>query len=254
MGNERELSHLTACVQAKPGRLLRLPESCASTNEQAKALAAAGKLSVVLARRQTAGRGRLGRSFESGEGGLYMSMSWQPELPAEQCLPCTALAALAAAEAIEKLTGAKPEIKWPNDLLLKGKKICGILTEGLTGIGGFVMVFGIGVNLRNRLSPELTQAAGLEQLLGSAPAPEMLAAEIVSALDRILAAFESGQGQTLMERYGQCCMTVGREVTVLVGGQQVEGLAVAVDRDGALLVQQGTVIHRVFSGEATLKK
>ena len=102
-----------------------------STNTRLKALAREGAApgTVLLAREQSGGRGRLGRSFASPPGGLYLSMLLRPACPPERCLSLTPLAAVAARRAVLDCTGLSPEIKWPNDLLLGGKKLCGILTE-----------------------------------------------------------------------------------------------------------------------------
>ena len=125
-----------------------------STNTVCKSLAAQGAPSgtAVIARRQTAGRGRMGRSFESPEGlGLYLSVLWRPEGTPEDLLPLTPMAAVSAAGAIHRVTGAPVRIKWPNDLVLEGRKLAGILTEAsLSGRGVDHVVIGIGVNLRQR--------------------------------------------------------------------------------------------------------
>ena len=102
-----------------------------STNTVCKSLAAQGAPSgtAVIARLQTAGRGRMGRSFESPEGlGLYLSVLWRPEGTPEDLLPLTPMAAVSAAGAIHRVTGAPVRIKWPNDLVLEGRKLAGILT------------------------------------------------------------------------------------------------------------------------------
>ena len=137
-----------------------------STNTVCKSLAAQGAPSgtAVIARRQTAGRGRMGRSFESPEGlGLYLSVLWRPEGTPEDLLPLTPMAAVSAAMAIRRVTGAPVRIKWPNDLVLEGRKLAGILTEAsLSGRGVDHVVIGIGVNLRQRpddFSPEVAQIA-----------------------------------------------------------------------------------------------
>ena len=137
-----------------------------STNTVCKNLAAQGAPSgtAVIARRQTAGRGRMGRSFESPEGlGLYLSVLWRPEGTPEDLLPLTPMAAVSAAMAIRRVTGAPVRIKWPNDLVLGGRKLCGILTELESGGEGLALVIGIGLNVSQRredFPPELRETAG----------------------------------------------------------------------------------------------
>ena len=132
-----------------------------STNTVCKTLAQEGAPdgTAIIAARQTAGRGRMGRGFESPEGlGLYLSMLWRPVASPEGLLPLTAMASASAALAIRRITGADVRIKWPNDLALHGKKLAGILTEvTLSGSGVDHVVIGLGVNLRQRpedFSPE----------------------------------------------------------------------------------------------------
>ncbi|MBR5437631.1 MAG: biotin--[Clostridia bacterium] len=123
----------------------------ASTNDEAKKIALSGKKKTVLitADRQTAGRGRKGRSFFSPENtGIYMSLLFYPELSPELCTLITPLCAVALCEAIEKVTGIKSDIKWVNDIYLGGRKIAGILTEGsFSHKGADYVILGIGINL-----------------------------------------------------------------------------------------------------------
>ena len=110
-------------------------------------------------------------------------MSWRPNAADVEKTPeLTAVAGRAVRDAVEALTGVRPDIKPPNDLLIRGRKICGILTEARAG-AEFVMVFGIGVNISNRFPPELQGIAGsLLELTGTAPEPEALAEEIITRL------------------------------------------------------------------------
>jgi BirA family biotin operon repressor/biotin-[acetyl-CoA-carboxylase] ligase len=159
-----------------------LPETGSTLDEALQRALAGGDDWIVVAGRQTAGRGQRGRAFSSEPGGLYMSMTWRPAADIEKTPELTAVAGLAVRDAIAELCGVTPEIKPPNDLLIKGKKVCGILTEAVDG-NAFVMVFGIGVNLTNPMPPELSDIAGnLRDLTGCAPAPEALAERIAERL------------------------------------------------------------------------
>ncbi len=161
---------------------VHLPET-GSTIDEAMERALSGGDWVVIADRQTAGRGQYGRAFSSEPGGLYLGMSWRPNAADVEKTPeLTAVAGRAVRDAVEALTGVRPDIKPPNDLLIRGRKICGILTEARAG-AEFVMVFGIGVNISNRFPPELQGIAGsLLELTGTAPEPEALAEEIITRL------------------------------------------------------------------------
>lgn len=121
-----------------------------STNTYAKGiLADSAEGDCIFALSQTGGRGRLGRSFFSYDGGIYMSLILKPNLTAESSLFITTAAAVAVSCAIEKLFGKKTQIKWVNDIYINGKKVCGILTEGVIGEGGKLSgaVLGVGINL-----------------------------------------------------------------------------------------------------------
>ena len=156
-----------------------------STNNVCKALAAQGLDSTaVIARAQTAGKGRLGRSFQSPEGGLYLSVLWRNCL-AEQLLTVTPLAAVAVCRAVESLCGTDCGIKWCNDVVLHGKKLCGILTESsLLPDGSAVwLVVGIGVNVgQASFPPDIADMATSLALQELDVSPDALADAILAQL------------------------------------------------------------------------
>ena len=150
---------------------IELRKSVTSTNTLLKELAdvaeAAAPWKVMIAEEQTAGRGRMGRSFESPEGtGIYLSILMKPHIPAEKAVRITTAAAVAACRAIEECTAETPSIKWVNDVYVRGKKVCGILTEGsadpATGLLNWA-VMGIGFNVykpQNGFSDAIKDVAG----------------------------------------------------------------------------------------------
>lgn len=224
-------------------------ESLTSTIDTAKELALAHPLPLaVIARRQTAGRGRLGRPFSSEAGGLYFSYAFRPTCSLGQVPSLSLLGALALADALESLGCPRPDIKWPNDLLFRGKKICGILTEAADADGLF-LVMGIGVNLTNPIPAELPQAGNLQDLLGSAPSPETLAEALEQALaDTLRQPFEAA-----LARYRSQCITLGRAVTVTTHDGILRGTAVDIGPTGALMVKTASgQTTAVQSGDATL--
>ena len=166
-----------------------------STNTLCKRLAADGAAdgTVVIADTQTAGKGRRGRSFLSPPGvGLYQSILWRPGCTPEQLLPLTALSAVAVCRAVERLSGVSPAIKWPNDLVMGERKICGILTElSLEGESGHVeyAIVGIGINCRQKpenFPPELREIAGsLDMVLPVQVKRAALAAALMEELDTL---------------------------------------------------------------------
>ena len=199
---------------------------------------------AVLAQEQTGGRGRLGRSFVSPAGkGLYLSVLLRPQCVLADAGMLTAWTAVAVCRALERCCGVRAGIKWPNDIVLEGRKLCGILTEleleAETAALRHVIV-GVGINVSQDAAdfgPEVAPVAiSLAQALGQAPRRSQLAAEVLSALDDLYRAFPA-QKADYLARYHALCVTAGRAVRVLRPGQVRTGTAEAVNEDFALLVR-----------------
>lgn len=188
----------------------------------------------VAARQQTAGRGRLGREFISPAGGLYFSVI----LPVQRAY--VDLVTVAAALAV-CLCVPGSGIKWPNDILLDNKKLCGILCEGLDD--GRVII-GIGINIGK--AP--IDTAGCIQV-----GREQLLLQLLKSLEQVFTALENGAHQDLLRQYDGLLLTRGQAVRVMNKGVLVTGTALGIDDRGALLVQ-GDRIFRINSGEATILK
>lgn len=219
--------------------VLSAPETD-STNLELRRLAAHGAAdgTVFWSMRQSAGRGRLGRRFESPEGGLYYSMLlFASEDPAADLL-LTPAAGLAVCRAVERVCGVRCGIKWPNDLLLDDRKICGILAEGFAAGGRRFLALGIGVNVNTEsFPPELAEiAASLWQLTGRKTPVASLAGALTEELDRAFPAARA-QDAALLEEYRVRCLTVGRRVRVLRGGESREAQALGVNDDYSLAVR-----------------
>ena len=197
--------------------------------------------SVAIADHQTAGRGRLGRSFQSEAGlGLYLSILWRPDLSPRQLLPLPALGAVAAARAVESVCGVRPQIKWPNDLVLEGRKIAGILTESVLLGSDAAVVLGIGINVSHRAEDFAGEvrdiAASLEMVTGKTVSRGALAAALMEELDA-LRQEALAHPAAWLAMYRSCCLTVGREVQVITGTERYRALALGVDEDYGLRVR-----------------
>lgn len=261
-GDRLDRLSVESCLSA-PRDHWQVLEEVDSTNTACKRLAAEGAAdgTVVMADMQTAGKGRRGRRFVSPRGkGLYLSVLWRPERPAEALLPLTALAAVAACRAMERVCSAAPEIKWPNDLVLQGKKLCGILTEmSLEGESGHVeyVVVGIGINCRQRpedFGPELADmAVSLDMVLPGAVRRAALAAALMEELD-LLRREILPRPELWLEEYRRRCLTVGRRVKILRGQQSSEAEAVAVDESFGLTVRcDNGAVETLHSGEVSVR-
>ncbi len=228
-----------------------------STNLALRRLAAEGVPdgTVFWSARQSAGRGRLGRSFASPEGGLYYSMLLEASDEPERDLLLTPAAGLAASRAIERVCAVRCGVKWPNDLLLEGKKVCGILVEGFAAGRRRCLAVGIGINVNTAaFPPELREsAASLRQLTGRETALDTLAAALTGALDAAIPAARWGGG-ALLDDYRARCVTVGRRVLLLRDGVSREAVALGVDEDYALRVRfDDGKEAAVRSGEVSLR-
>ena len=214
-----------------------------STNTKAKELAKSGAPhgTVIIAGRQTGGRGRMGRTFSSPGGmGVYLSVILRPDCPADQLMHLTCAAGVAAMEAVESVSGIRPGIKWANDLILDGKKLGGILTElGFIGSTLDYAIVGIGINCRQSQTDfpvEIQDIATSLLQSGQDTAPEKLAAALTESLywmDQIL----TSKKDHLMEIYRANCITLGREIWVLQGDEKLSATALDLDEDGGLLVR-----------------
>lgn len=219
-------------------------ETVDSTNLQAKALAAAGAPhgTVLLADSQTAGRGRLGRSFSSpAQSGIYLSVILRPGCPPAELMHLTCAAAVAMCDAVENALGFRPGIKWINDLVWDRKKLGGILTELSIDIKtGLVdhAVIGIGINCNQcpeDFPPELQSIACSAAMAAGCPIDRsQLAAAMIFELERMDRTLP--QREFIMNRYRQDCITVGQEVVVIRGDQNQQGRAMWVNSDGSLQV------------------
>ena len=247
------------------GRELRCFDTLDSTNIRAKQLAQEGAPdgTVVTADLQTAGRGRMDRSFQSPKGqGIYLSVLLRPFLTPDRLPPVTALAGVAVCDAVEELCGVRPGLKWPNDPVLGGKKLCGILTElSLEGETGRVqhLVLGIGVNVGQRaedFSPEVAEmATSLSMALGRSVSRPALAAAEIRALDRLYARLLAGDLTADLEAYRRSCVNLGKTVQLISpDGTRETAQALDIDRDFSLVVRTGTgETKTVRSGEVSVR-
>lgn len=230
--------------------------SLTSTMDAAKkeALWGAEAGTVVLAGEQTAGRGRLQRSWLSPVGGLAFSVILRPNL---SYLPyLVMLASLAVTYGIRSLTGLKPQIKWPNDVLIGEKKICGILIENdirKNILKHMVIGIGINVNLQVDQHPEIASiATSLSDQLGrQVPRDEVFRAVLVE-MDRLYA--DLPNGERLLNQWKNNLVTIGLQVQVNMGNQIYTGLAESVTDNGSLMIREkdGHLV-KIIAGDVMLR-
>ena len=245
------------------GQNLIFFESIDSTNTAARELAKQGAPSgtVLIADRQTGGRGRMGRSFHSPGGlGLYFSLILRPECRAAELMHLTCAVAVAACDAVEKAVGLHPGIKWTNDLVHGRQKLGGILTElGLKADGTVdYAIIGIGINCCHRPEdfPEEIRpiAASLSMVTGKPADRSRLAAALMEILWDMDQHLLSGQ-ESMLKRYRADCITLGQEVSLVQAAGDVRyATALDIDNEGGLIVRfSDGHVETVTSGEVSIR-
>jgi len=241
------------------GREMEIYAEIDSTNTRAVALAQRGAPEgiLVLADHQTQGRGRLGRQWFAPPGSsLLFSLLFRPPLMVSQAQRVAMVCAVAAVEAIAEVTGLTAQIKWPNDILLEGGKLGGMLTE-LGGHGAALdyAVVGMGLNVNLDLAslpPVMTPPASLSAALGRKVPRAVLLATFLRRAEALYEALKGGWSPH--EAWREHLATLGQRVAVGTPEEVIEGLAEDVDADGALLVRtdEGS-LRRILAGDVTLR-
>lgn len=245
------------------GRDIRVFSETTSTNDIVDKLARDGVKEgvVVFAESQTKGRGRLGRKWISpSKKGLWFSILLRPELRPPEMTRLTISSATALRRAIQSQTGLRAEIKWPNDILIRGKKVAGILTElsaELDRVKYVILGIGVDVNLSHSEFPaELRKlATSLKAELGKPVSRAGLAIAILKELDRDYSAVMNGGFQALADEWEEHCGTIGHRVKIRIGQRQVSGRAESLGEDGALQVRTDHGhLERIVGGDVVLEK
>jgi BirA family biotin operon repressor/biotin-[acetyl-CoA-carboxylase] ligase len=227
-----------------------------STNRKAGELAVKGapEGTLVVAEKQTGGRGRMGRSwFSPSREGIYASLILRPRLPPHEAPRITLLTGVAVADALLAATPLKPAIKWPNDILVNGRKICGILTESSMEMDVVhYVVVGVGINVNTRVFPD-----ELKEIATSVYLETGRVFDRVLLLRAFLKRFETyyddflGSGFGSVEkRWRELGVVLGKEVTVHMIDTTWSGRAMELDRDGALIIEEDNgARRRIYSGD-----
>jgi len=239
---------------------LEVHNKVTSTNTIAKELAGKGAKegTVIVAHEQTAGRGRMGRSFYSPTStGVYFSIILRPTLNLESSLLITTSIAVAVAKAIESLADVKAEIKWVNDIFVNGKKVCGILTEASLNCenGGLeYAVVGIGINISTNSFPEDIQSVAgsiYTDKPNHTPITSRLVAEVLNNIATCLGSLTSKE---YLEEYRKRSFLIGQEILIIRGNTTIPAVAIEIDDKAQLIVEYSNKERAVLSsGEVSVR-
>lgn len=240
--------------------LIHCYDAIDSTNTLAKRMIAQGAPhgTVIIADRQTQGRGRMGRSFQSPAGfGVYLSVILRYSCRPEELMHLTCAAAVAMCDAVEQATSLRPGIKWTNDLVHNGRKLGGILTELVISETETAAIVGIGINCNQAsadFSPEIRDFAGsLSMVTGEKISrPRLIASMLRSLYDMDCHLFSCKD--ILLECYREDCITLGQDVSVVRGEEIRHGHALEITDDGGLVVKfSDGHTETVSSGEVSVR-
>ena len=235
------------------GRNLYYFKSIDSTNLFAKKLVKEGieEGVVVIADVQTSGRGRKNRTWSSPKGGLWFSVVLYPDTPPQRGMFVTMISSIAIAQGIKDITGLSPEIKWPNDLLINGQKVCGIFTE-LEARRDKInyTVVGIGLNVNNLLEKELQKTATtLRQEVGKKVSRAELLRSILKNFDKNYTTLISGDYSFIRESWLSHSNIIGKKIQVEDEETVITGVVFDIDNDGCLILKTKDGQIRIVSGD-----
>ncbi len=242
-----------AHLKSPLARRVEFHEEIGSTQERARELARKGAPhgTLVVSKVQVGGKGRLGRSWISPPGGLWMSLVLRPEMPARYAARITQAAAVGVAKTLREF-GVEVEIKWPNDLLIRGRKICGVLAQAIAGGDkqGYFVILGIGLNAN--LKPSDLKLADREAATLSSELGREV--DLLKLLDALLRNLDAELGrlddfEKILADWRKLNCTLGRHVRIRRFGEILEGEAADLNPEGALILKTQSGVFELFEGE-----
>lgn len=235
------------------GKKIYQLESISSTNEYAKKLAKNNNPegTIIIAEKQTKGKGRKQRHWSSPKDGLWFSIILRPKIPPSQAMQVTMCAACALAEAIQKHTHLTPSIKWPNDLLLNNKKVCGILTELAAEIDEIrYIIVGIGLNVNNKLPNQLQKiSTSLKEETKTNVKITPLLITLLELFEDYYQAIKNENTELIRKTWLKYSSTIGSKVKVETEKETITGKAINLGKQGELIIQTNNEEKRIITGD-----
>jgi BirA family biotin operon repressor/biotin-[acetyl-CoA-carboxylase] ligase len=238
------------------GKKIHYFDYLASTMDTAMQLGMDGAVSgsIVLAESQIKGRGRLGRGWLSPKyKGIYLSLILRPKILPAACPILTLMSAVSICEAVKEVTDLDAQIKWPNDVLIHNKKVAGILTEMNAEVDkvNFVVI-GIGLNVNNDKKSLIAQATSLKEQQSQEISRVVLLQELLRRIESNYFLLEAKGNQEIINQWRNFTLTLGTRVKVDYQDKHIEGQAIDIDSDGALLIRKDSgLIQKISSGDVT---
>ena len=215
---------------------------------------------IIIAKRQTSGKGRLKRKWSSPTGGIWMSIIIQPKFDTSFVTLIPIAASLALCKAIEKTFNIKPELKWPNDVTLNGKKLAGILLDtSLESNKISNLILGVGINFKinpSKLKKTLRKTPnfyGVTTLVEKNDRPVALIQQFLYELESVLLIINSGNIRKILTGWTQRSSTIGKNISTIIDGEKIDGKATRLDSDGALIITTRKKIRKLFAGDVIHK-
>jgi len=233
-----------------------------STQDKAKKFAQKGlpEGTVIIAETQTEGKGRMGRRWVSPRGGIWLSVILRPEIAPMEVPRMTIIGSLAVAKAIAELTNMEVKFKWPNDVLIRSvaggafKKVCGVLTEMVSGTGRVnYVITGLGINVNNRIPATLrAKSISLKDAIGRNLPKRKLLRKMLEKFDKYYIDFKKRGMGPILKEYKSMSAVLDKEVNIECPDKIIEGKALDIDEYGALIVQTDNGRKRVIAGDVTI--
>ena len=237
-------------------------EELDSTQNFAQQIAADKKENgtIVIAEKQTSGRGRLDRKWTSPKGGIWFSLIIHPKFDVSSSTLIPILSAVALSKSIKKILGVETEVKWPNDIILNGKKVAGILVDASFQANNIdYLILGIGINfdidtkkLEKRLS-KTPNFYGINSLRGNNKTPpKILLKEFLFQFEKNLSSLDKGEKAKIVKEWTKNAAGIGRKITINTSSGKISGISQGIDTDGALKIKTKKKIERVLVGDVDL--
>ena len=243
------------------GQMIHYQESVDSTQKIAKKLAYdnAPEGTVVIAEEQVSGRGRMNRAWYSPKySGVWMSMILRPKIPLPKAPQLTLITAVAVVQAIEEVTALSPKIKWPNDILLNGKKITGILTELQAEADQiFALIIGVGINVNQKREDYPVEIQDIATSLAIESGEEVSRAKVIRSVlanfERLYLLYLEAGFTPIKKLWESYAISIGKLITARTINENIHGKAMGITEDGVLIIEdlQGTT-HYVYSADIDL--